>query len=168
MNLPRDIEGLSPETLTLITEALPDSLEPILKVLGLSLTLALVEGFAGQDMVFPKNSHGPGADKFATIAEFIGFQPTVVLGQALGGERLYIPKCDHLRRVWRRVEMIHDYDMLLKVTGAGKATRELCSRYSLSYRQVDNIVNGKLEARNQYRQGAKRPIQSLPSNRATA
>lgn len=145
MKLPSHLETLDAATITLIEQALPDSLEPIVEALGLSLTLALVEGLAGQEIEFPKTQHGPGAAKFAMIASVIGVDAAVVMGKKFGGERTYIPKCDHLRRVWRNFEVIRDYDALLKVTRAGNAARELCNRYGLSCRQVENIVNGKTE-----------------------
>jgi len=151
-----DIQNINAQDLELITRFLPHSLKPVEQLIGLKKTLCLVREFGGQVFVIPKSEHGPGAARFAEIAEVIGVRETLLLGQYFGADDFYVPRCAQLSLALRDRNLTQEFDELLKSMGALRAANHLARRHGMTARQVEMIVNGKGGARSPYqRSGAK-------------
>lgn len=140
---PFDFDSLSAEDRALIEAELPNSLTVVVSLIGLKLTLALVEEFGGQRLIFPKSANGQGAATFAGFAQVVGVEATQMLGSYFGAEVFKVPLCTRLFVVIRSTSMKRDFDELLKVMSSSKAMNEIVRKYRLSWQHVFVIVNGK-------------------------
>ena len=157
-----DIQNINAQDLELITRFLPQSLKPVEQLIGLKKTLCLVRDFGGQVFTIPKSEHGPGAERFAEIAEIIGVRETLLLGQYFDCDDFYVPRCAQLSRALRDQNLTREFDELLKSMGALLAANHLARRYGVAARQVEVIVNGKGGALNPYQRSSAKARGSAP------
>lgn len=73
------------------------------------------------------------------IAEIVGLEAAIKIGRAFRGTYLYIRGVDGLLRLIRDMNIRRDYD-------DGIDIRRLSRRYTLSERQIRNILGGCVEA----------------------
>lgn len=109
------------------TEMLPYIVQDISHLIGLHLTLKLVEHYKGTYMWVPKE-YKPDH----VLVKLVGHEPAIKLIKAYGGENVEIPKClDALRFV--RNAIIRQSD---------KSQAELAREHNLTIRQIRNITHG--------------------------
>lgn len=127
----------------LVSGLMPEAMEPVISAVGLKSTLELIDAFAGQVFTIPKHPRGAGHARFKRIEQTIGIDAALQLSANFGGERIAFPRLAILKRALRNQEIIRDFDEALKVMSAATAANELATKYELTYRQIEMIVNGK-------------------------
>lgn len=150
-----------PQAAALILEMMPLSMMPVIEVVGLKSCLAFIKAFAGQVFVIPKSPRGPGVSRFLRIEQAIGIDAALQISKHFGGEKMEIPRMAMLLRKLRNREIIRDFDAALKVTSALNAANELATKYEMTWRQIEMIVNGKTEAKKNH--GARTKTRATPS-----
>ncbi len=79
-------------------ELMPESIQHLVDVIGMSATLALIEAFGGLDYHMPKSMQ---ADNARRLINVVGRLATAKLIHTYGGERVYINRCESLRLMLR-------------------------------------------------------------------
>lgn len=83
-----DVDALVTE---LLPELLPDAIVDISNLIGYKNTLKLVQVLGGIDFAVPTGEMGSDSERLLITA--IGEDAALILIQAYGGERIYIPRC---------------------------------------------------------------------------
>lgn len=143
---PFEFDSLSADDLAQIEAALPESLEPVVSLIGLRFTLALVRDLGGQRVTFPKSENGPASVMFRKYSEIVGEEAVMTLASYFAGDDFSVPRCIRLDAMFRNIQMALDFDELVKGMSATRAVNELAEKYRLSWRQIEVIVNGKAGA----------------------
>ncbi len=124
--------------------ALPTVIQEIVRLIGHSKTMLLVQHFGGQEIRVPK---GEGSDTWAALAEVIGYEATTRLCREFGGgEPIYIALCAKAVRDERNRRIVTRYDSLLREGhSSGGAVSVLVREFApISYRWIEKIVNSPL------------------------
>lgn len=141
--LPR-FNDLDPETIALVEAALPRVGKELVAMIGLSAFLSLVEQFGGQEVAFPKSATGQASALYARLVETVGHDNYQAMLFNLGHmEKFAVPMCVRAEWVLRNREIIKEYEKLLKTMSCPKAINTLVSRYRVTSRTLEKIVNGK-------------------------
>ncbi len=124
-------------------------IQEIIRIIGHSKAMVLVEHFGGQELRIPKTE---SSDTWAALVEVIGHSATEAMARHFGGgEPLYIALCSKAIRDDRKRRMITRYDALLREGHSGKgAVSVIVREFSpISYRWVEKIVNSPIQAPNE-------------------
>lgn len=124
--------------------ALPATIQEIIRIIGHSKAMLLVEHFGGQELNIPKTE---GSDTWAALVEVIGLQATQAMARHFGGnEPIYIALCAKAIRDERNRRMIARYDVLLREGHSGNGAVSVIVREfaPISNRWVEKIVNSPL------------------------
>ncbi|MBF0444838.1 MAG: hypothetical protein HQL68_04565 [Magnetococcales bacterium] len=113
-----------------ITEKdLPESIQPLVELIGLSEVLNLVQKCGGLEVIFSRN---PKPDSI--LVQGVGMDIAIKLGRYYGGERVSIPKAEAMVKQLRNRAIIADADN-------GLTDNQLAAKYKLTTRWVREIVN---------------------------
>lgn len=121
--------------------ALPVVIQEIIRYIGHSHAMALVQAFGGQELRIPKTD---ASDTWAALVEVIGEAATRKLAAGLGGgEPIYIALCARAVKADRNRRMIERYDDLLRGGHSGRGAVSVLVREfaPISNRWVEQIVN---------------------------
>jgi len=118
----------------LLADDLPPSLRDIAELIGLPGTLRLVETYGGVRLYVPKK-----LDAEHKLAQLIGLEQAAKLADTYGGEMHFdIPRAVEATRAAR--------DRCIRADQASGSThRELALKYSLTERQIRNILGAEAE-----------------------
>lgn len=126
--------------------ALPVVIQEIIRYIGHSHTMELVQAFGGQELRIPKTE---SSDTWAALVEVIGERATrqLVAGMA-GGEPIYIALCARAVKADRNRRLIARYDQLLREGHSGRGAVSILVREfaPISNRWVETIVNAPVPA----------------------
>ncbi len=121
--------------------ALPVVIQEIIRYIGHSHAMALVQAFGGQELRIPKTE---GGDTWAALVEVIGERATRQLAAGMaGGEPIYIALCARAVKADRNRRLIARYDQLLREGHSGRGAVSILVREfaPISNRWVEKIVN---------------------------
>lgn len=138
MHLPHEMD---PETTALVLAAMPATGKELIRIIGLEATLSLIREFGGMEIRFNKLEAGPGADRFAAIAETVGYDNARRLAKEWLHEQVYVPRCCKAVSVLRDRAIVQDFDRMSKEQSGAETVRHLVTKYRLSYRQIETIIN---------------------------
>ena len=97
--------------------ALPATIQEIVRLIGHSKAMLLVQHFGGQELNIPKTE---GTDTWAALVEVIGLQATQAMARHFSGnEPIYIALCAKALRDERNRRMIARYDVLVREGHSG-------------------------------------------------
>lgn len=123
---------------------LPEVIQEIVRLIGHSHAMALVQEFGGQELRIPKTEV---SDTWAALVEEIGEPATRKLAAGLGGgEPIYIALCARAVKADRNRRMIERYDDLLRAGHSGRGAVSVLVREfaPISNRWVEKIVNAPM------------------------
>ena len=123
---------------------LPEVIQEIVRLVGHSHAMALVQAFGGQELRIPKTEV---SDTWAALVEEIGEPATRKLAAGLGGgEPIYIALCARAVKADRNRRMIERYDALLREGHSGRGAVSVLVREfaPISNRWVEKIVNAPM------------------------
>lgn len=123
---------------------LPEVIQEIVRLIGHSHAMALVQAFGGQELRIPKTDV---SDTWAALVEVIGEAATRKLAAGLGGgEPIYIALCARAVKADRNRRMIERYDDLLRGGHSGRGAVSVLVREfaPISNRWVEKIVNAPM------------------------
>ena len=112
----------------ILDDDLPPTLREIKDLIGLTLTLRLVDCYGGLHIKLPVRY----ADDHI-LHRLLGAQAFIKLVDRFGGDMVYVAKADSLLRIQRNIEIATRYD-------GGTVAHVLARDYGLSVRQVWNIL----------------------------
>lgn len=120
---------------------LPQQIHEIAQVIGLPDALRLVEQLGGTTWEFAKGGNRPGQIRVAALGDILGEETATRLTRHLGGEKIYIPKCDTALRRLRDLEMNRQFEQAVREgVSANTVVNELARAYKLSDRRVWGIL----------------------------
>lgn len=143
MNI-EEITKLDPGSFEEIRHALPETALEFVRLIGLEATLALISCFGGAEVRFVK---AETSWKFERFSQVVGRNAAVNLADTFGSdEDVYIPRCAQARRMLRDREIIREFDTMTTRRGIScrEAANELAIKFSMSNRQIENIVNASV------------------------
>lgn len=116
---------------------LPRSAQLLVALIGLPVTMLLVDKFGGKDVRLYK-----GGDSLARLANKIGAEAAGKLFDHFGSDQFNVPKCDDALKVVRNARIHAEYD---RMTGAERrsdrdAVHRLVDAFGLGERQVRRIL----------------------------
>lgn len=123
-------------------ELMPESIQHLVDVIGMSATLALIEAFGGLDYHMPKSMQTDNARRLISV---VGRSATAKLIHAYGGERVYINRCESLRLMLRNQAFFH---AVLSKMEAGmsqtRAIQETAPVFDITERYAYEIVKNQI------------------------
>lgn len=124
---------------------LPVQVQEIAELIGLPDALRLVEQLGGTTWEFAKGRNRDGQIRVAALGDLLGEETATRLTGHLGGEKLYIPKCDAALRRLRDLEMNRQFEQAVREgVSANTVVNELARAYKLSDRRVWKILKQPL------------------------
>ncbi|MEO8118732.1 MAG: hypothetical protein ABI606_05340 [Rhodoferax sp.] len=128
----------------------PPSGSALLRMLGVSAGLSLLNVWAGVQVVVPKGpcNNAGGAKRWAQMVAIVGEDAMGVLAREMGGEVLEVPTLDALRKERRNHAIRTQFDRLTAKEPAGeglskgRAVQELgLSHAPITWRQLEVILD---------------------------
>lgn len=144
------LSAISANDLAALAAWVPPSGAELVRVLGVSGALALLNGLGGVQLWVPKGpcNNPAGARTWAYVARVVGEAAMLDLAREWGGQWLEVPTLDALRKERRNRAMRCQFDQLTakapQGTGLSKAraVQELCLRFApITWRQIETIVD---------------------------
>lgn len=117
---------LSTDQITL--DQLPNKLQNIAEMIGLTASIKLIEHYGGTSLLIPKR-----IDESHYLVKSLGVEAAFRLSDYYGRETLYIPKADQIMRKMRNRQIIKDFD-------SGISVKQLARKYRLSNRRIHSIL----------------------------
>ena len=146
----RPISPITEADLRHYASLVPPSGVAVLRVLGVTAGLRLLNGLQGVQVVVPKgpcNNPG-GARVWAFLVGVVGDAAVNVLAREMGGECLDVPTLDALRKERRNHAIRTEFDRLTASAPLGeglskaRAVQALCLGHApISYRQLETILD---------------------------
>jgi hypothetical protein len=128
-----------------VRDQLPAQVLEIAEVIGMSAALRLVTELGGTTWEFAKGSNRNGQIRVAALADIIGDEAAQLLTGRLGGDVVYIPRCDAALRRLRDLEIHRRFVEAVRFgSGARAVVAELARTYQLSDRRIWIILNQSL------------------------
>lgn len=136
--------------LALFAYLVPPSGAVLLRLLGVTAGLALINGLGGVQVLVPKGpcNNAGGARVWGYLARVIGVDAMLVLAREMGGEGLEVPTLDSLRKERRNAAMRAQFDQMTAREPAGqalskaRAVQELCLLHRpITHRQIESILD---------------------------
>ncbi|WP_420996221.1 Mor transcription activator family protein [Cupriavidus sp. 30B13] len=127
-----------------VTNLLPVVVQVIVRTIGVSAAIKLVERFGGSTFPVPLRKSAAGEVRYQVLAETVGEEAATQLVKLLGRQEVYIPLCSLALRELRDREMRSAFDTLTgkaEKYSALQAVAALAVRYRISDRQVWRILN---------------------------
>ncbi|WP_423197430.1 Mor transcription activator domain-containing protein [Cupriavidus sp. H19C3] len=127
-----------------VTNLLPAVAQALVRTIGITQTIRLVERLGGSTFPVPLRKNAAGEVRYQVLAEAVGEDAATQLVSALGGIEVYIPLCSAALREIRDREMRTEFDSMTgkeRQYSALNAVAELAVRYRISDRQVWRILN---------------------------
>jgi chemotaxis response regulator CheB len=112
-------------------DALPESVQSLVEVIGLAATLKLVESHGGIRLWVPKRLEGAGGGQ--ALIDLIGQRAAEQLVHVFGGDVLSVPRCVRAIRHQRDAE-------IRRRRAEGEPVARLAREHGLTERQVFSIL----------------------------
>lgn len=124
---------------------LPQHVREIANIIGYSAAMRLVAELGGRSWEFAKGVNRPGQATVAALGEILGEEAADLLTSRVGGNKIYIPKCDTALRLLRDLEIHRQFEQAVRegVT-ANTVVAELARAFELSDRRVWDILKKPL------------------------
>lgn len=140
-------ENIDSETLALVNSMLPATALNLSRIIGTEATLKMVAEFGGTEYRVPRREFGPRSERFTELIELIGEENAhAVKAEYAGEDGVYIPRCLKAMMALRNRKMVTEFDELIRTNSARSSFATLARRYYLSNRQVEKIVDGKMQS----------------------
>lgn len=123
-------------------QTLPSSVQELVRVIGLTAALKLVEHYGGTSFIVPQGLRRDGQAAYEAIAEIIGYKEMAAFAAHYRGDDvLYIPCCKAALRAVRNRLIRADFDAYTIEESATRAVMKLARAHQMSDRWVWEIVN---------------------------
>jgi Mor family transcriptional regulator len=124
-----------------VEHLLPDSLQTLIRVIGMPTALLLVKRCPGTTVDVPKRQSRLGEIGYEKLSELVGAEVVDRMVQHFGGDRLYIPKCNQAMREQIARAIRREFDqMTARECCATQAVSRLAVRYLLSDRHIWRVL----------------------------
>lgn len=123
-----------------VEDRLPDFVQYLVKLIGMSATVKLVEKMGGTTFPVAKRLSRQGEMRYELLAEVVGGEAADRITEHFGGEPLYIPNCTQALRLLRDRSIREDFDTLTREYSANAAVIKLVQRTGLSDRHIWRIL----------------------------
>ncbi|BCL49824.1 MULTISPECIES: Mor transcription activator family protein [Citrobacter] len=121
---------------------LPETVLHIAELIGFPATAALLKAFGGSTFPIGKGLRALGVQRVRLLHEAVGEENALILMKNLGGERVYLPRCDAALRKLRNMAFLQEFDALRNQgTSSLRAMTELCPKYGFSDRFAWELVS---------------------------
>lgn len=125
---------------------LPEQVRDIAELIGLPDALRLVEQLGGTTWEFAKGRNRNGQIRVAALGDLLGEETAARLTSHLGGEKIYIPKCDAALRRLRDLEIHRQFEQAVREgVSANTVVAELARVYRLSDRRIWIILKQAIQ-----------------------
>ncbi|WP_052190895.1 Mor transcription activator family protein [Chitinibacter sp. ZOR0017] len=122
-------------------QLLPSSVQELVRVIGLTAALKLVELHGGTSILIPQGKKRAGQIAYEALAEIIGYKEMALLAEHYRGDDvLYIPSCKAAVRAVRNRLIRSDFDAYTGEESANRAVMKLARDHHLSDRRVWEIL----------------------------
>lgn len=144
------ISNITERDLHNFANLVPPSGTALLRMLGVSAGLSLLNTWAGVQVVVPKGpcNNAGGAKRWGQMVAIIGEEAMLLLASEMGGEVLEVPTLDALRKERRNHAIRTQFDRLTAKAPAGeglskgRAVQELgLSHAPITWRQLETILD---------------------------
>lgn len=123
-----------------VFDLLPDTIRTVAQLIGLPLTLRLVETLGGTTFPVSKNKTRMGQIRFEALAEVVGVEAAEALTRHFGGDVLSIAKCDVALRELRDRKIRAEFDAMTHEHSALYAVVLLARKNRITDRHVWRIL----------------------------
>lgn len=124
---------------------LPQHVREIANVIGYAGAMRLVAELGGRSWEFAKGANRPGQAHVAALADILGDEAAEQLTSRVGGNKIYIPKCDAALRRLRDLEIHRQFEQAIREgVSANTVVAELARAFELSDRRVWDILKKPL------------------------
>lgn len=123
-----------------VFDLLPDTIRTVAQLIGLPLTLRLVETLGGTTFPVSKNKTRMGQIRFEALAEVVGVEAADALTRHFGGDMLSIAKCDVALRELRDRQIREEFDLITDEHPALYAVVQLARKNRITDRQIWRIL----------------------------
>lgn len=124
-----------------VRNLLPTLVQEIVRKIGVTAALKLVDKLGGSTFPVPMRKNAAGEARFQVLVESVGEAAATQLVEMLGGQEAYIPLCSTALRELRDRQIRADFDDITREHSALHAVATLAVRYRMSDRQVWRILN---------------------------
>lgn len=124
-----------------VKNLLPALVQAIVRAIGVSAALKLVEQLGGSTFPVPLRKNAAGEARYQILVEAVGEDAATQLVKVLGGQEIYVPLCSAALREVRDRQIRTDFDDITREHSALHAVATLAVRYRISDRQVWRILN---------------------------
>ncbi|BAK76471.1 Mor transcription activator domain protein [Pseudogulbenkiania sp. NH8B] len=132
---------MNEEAIARAQHLLPENARELVRLIGLNLTMKLVDLLGGTHFPIPKTAKQEG-QYFAALAEVVGVEAAKVLIRQYGNTRLYVPKCAAALRALRDANIRADYDRHCRELGHNATVNHiLVPKYRLCDRRLEKILS---------------------------
>lgn len=132
---------MNEDEITRALHILPENGRELVRLIGLKLTMKLVELLGGTHFPIPKTAKQEG-QYLAALSEVVGVDAAKVLIQHYGNTRLYVPKCTYALKALRDANIRADYDRHCRELGHNATVNNiLVPKYSLCDRRLEKILD---------------------------
>lgn len=122
-------------------ELLPATARELVRVVGLTAVIKLIESHGGTSLLVPQGKNRAGQAAYEALAELIGYKEMAALAEHYRGDDvLYIPSCKAALRAVRNRLIRADFDAYTREESANRAVTKLARIHDLSDRRVWEIL----------------------------
>ncbi len=126
-----------------IKKMLPSTVLEFSHVIGIDAAIAIVRSLGGLEIRIPVTD-GCANEDWQLLKEAVGQKAAdKIRFHFRGDEQIYIPTCVRARAALRNMEIISAFDEKSRTMSARRAVRDLALEFGVSYRWIEQIVNGK-------------------------
>ena len=141
------------QALQQVVHLLPYTVRQIAELIGLPLTLRLIEQRGGTTFTISKCQRSDGFAKYEELAEIIGYAAADKMAARFGGDRLTIPLCLSAVREVRDRAIRNDFDRLTETCSSTHVVHQLARQHHMTERNVWLILK-RIDSEPDERQGS--------------
>ncbi|WP_175992329.1 Mor transcription activator family protein [Burkholderia vietnamiensis] len=123
-----------------VEHLLPEAIQTLIRVIGLSACVRLVEQLGGTTFPVALRKSRLGEIRYEALSEVVGSDAADAITKHYGGESLYIPRCVTALRELMHREIRAEFDSMTREHSAIHAVTRLAVRYRMSDRHVWRVL----------------------------
>lgn len=123
-----------------VLHLLPETARTLIRLVGLTATMRLVEAWPGIKFPVSKNQRRDGAIRFEMLAEIVGVEAAETITRHFGGDVLNIPKCQDALRELQHRQIRAEFDSITREHTAVYAVTQLALQHRLADRTIWRIL----------------------------
>lgn len=124
-----------------VLHLLPESARLLVQLIGLPLTVKLINSWGGTTFPVSKNQTRLGQIRFEALAEVVGTDAATILTRHFGGETFAIPRCHAAMLEVRNRDIRREFDRITREHSAIHAAATLARQHGLTDRTIWEILS---------------------------